>query len=202
MSLAVTDLQYLPSISWFKSYLKYPDILVDRHENFVKSSPRNRTNIATAAGKLLLSIPLQGGRDHHQKYTEVKIANTTNWQDKHWHSIKAAYGSAPFFEFYCDKFQKFYELPAVGLFDFNLQLLKAVLSALKIGSEVKFTDTYLAGTDIVDLRSTRSSNPDLAVTRYYQVFEEQNGFIPDLSIIDLLFNEGPQATRYLRSNLK
>ena len=132
MSSAVLDLQYLPNISWFKNYVKYERVWIEKEENFVKSTGRNRCSIAGANGPQILTIPLLGGRDHHRKYTDTKIAYTTHWQDSHWHSIKSAYGSAPYFEFYAHIFQKFYEKPYVFLYDFNHDLLQAVLSALKL----------------------------------------------------------------------
>jgi hypothetical protein len=199
MAAALLDLQYLPNISWFKNFTNYEFIWIEKQENFIKSTGRNRCEIAGANGRQTLTIPLLGGRDHHQKYTDVKIACTSNWNDSHWHSIKSAYGSAPYFEFYAHIFQKFYEKPPLFLFDFNLELLNAVLSILKLSKGYELTTTYQKElTDKINLRSTR--NTPLAIPtlpRYYQVFEERNGFLSNLSILDLIFHLGPQCKEYL-----
>lgn len=199
MSAALLSLHYLPDIAWFRNYLNYEVIRIEKQENFVKSTGRNRCDIAGANGRQTLTIPLAGGRDHHRKYTDTKIAYVSNWQDSHWHSIKSAYGSTPYFEFYAHIFQKFYEKQYEHLFDFNADLLTAVLSVLKVKKGFEFTTTYeknVAGK--IDLRSGRGSlkhTPDFP--RYLQVFEERNGFISNLSILDLIFHLGPQSTDYI-----
>ena len=199
MASAVLHLQYLPQISWFVNYVKYEPILIERQENFVKSTMRNRCQIAGANGRQTLTIPLVGGRDHHRKYADTQIAYTANWHDNHWHSIKSAYGSAPYFEFYAHIFQKFYEKQYLLLFDFNLELLNSVIAALKLSKGYDLTHEYQKDMPgVIDLRSSQTT---IATTgplpRYYQVFEERHGFIPDLSILDLIFNLGPQAKDYL-----
>ena len=199
MSAALLSLHYLPNIAWFKSYVQYDNIWIEKHENFVKSSGRNRCEIAGANGRQTLTIPLAGGRDHHRLYTDTKIAFITNWQDNHWHSIKSAYGSAPYFEFYAHIFQKFYEKDYPYLFDFNLELLDAVIVILKMTKGLEFTAEYEKTlSDKRDLRSIRIGTKDeINLPRYIQVFEEKHGFIANLSILDLVFNLGPQSREYL-----
>ena len=199
MTTALLDLQYLPGISWFRNYLSYDHIIIERHENFVKSTGRNRCDIAGANGRQTLTIPLLGGRDHHQKYTDTKIADQYHWKEIHWHSIQSAYGSAPYFEYYAHIFQKFYEKQHTFLYDFNLELLRSTLSALKMKKGYEFTTVYEKKMDgRADLRSTRSSFTEIqTLPRYYQVFGERNGFISDLSILDLIFHLGPGSVEYL-----
>src|SRR4051812_2271477 len=98
MNAALLYLPYLPDAPWFAHYLKYPAIFLEHEENFVKASGRNRSRIAGPNGLQTLSIPLEGGRDHHRKYREVKISYQSDWQKIHWQSIRTAYGSAPYFE--------------------------------------------------------------------------------------------------------
>ena len=200
MSAAVLELPYLPNISWFKNYVRYEQIWIEQHENFVKSGSRNRCRIAGANGLQTLTIPLQGGRDHHRLYTNTQIAYHSDWQKNHWHSIRSAYGSAPYFEFYAHLFQKFYEKQYPLLFDFNLELLRATLAALKMKKGFEFTTVYENKfDDKTDLRSQRNASTETPnLPRYYQVFEERNGFIADLSVLDLIFNLGPQSSDYLR----
>ena len=199
MSDALLSLHYLPDVAWFKNYVHTGNVWLEKHENFVKSSGRNRCDIAAANGRQTLTIPLTGGRDHHRLYTDTKISYITNWHDSHWHSIRSAYGSAPYFEFYAHIFQKFYEKQYEFLFDFNLELLKATLSVLKMKKGFALTAEYeKTPVGRTDLRSARNSQPESAgFPRYLQVFEERNGFMPNLSILDLIFNLGPQSTGYL-----
>jgi hypothetical protein len=198
MKSALLELAYLPNIHWFRNYMNYGAIRIEREENFIKSSPRNRCEIAGANGVQILSIPLAGGRDHHQKYKETKISADNDWQGNHWQSIRSAYGSAPFFEFYADKFIPFYQKKYELLFDFNLDLLRLILEILKEKKAFEFTAIYEVNPpDKVDLRTKRNQKIVNDCPRYYQVFEQRNGFIPNLSIVDLIFNMGPEARNYL-----
>ena len=199
MTTALLSLHYLPNIAWFKSYVQNDNILIEKHENFVKSTGRNRCEIAGSNGRQMLTIPLQGGRDHHRKYAETQMAYITNWQDNHWHSIKSAYGSAPYFEFYAHIFQKFYEKQYQYLFDFNLEMLHATISVLKLSKEFEFTAEYQKSpAHATDLRTIKNVDAEeLSLPRYLQVFEERHGFLPNLSILDLIFNLGPKSVEYL-----
>ena len=208
MNTALLYLTYLPNINWLRAFTSYDEIVVEREENFIKSTPRNRCEIAGANGRQTLSIPIIGGRDHHQLYKDVRISYQNDWQRSHWPSIRSAYGSAPYFEHYADKFLPLYERQFDLLFEYNTEFLNAILPLLRIDKKIKFTTSYEGQVaDMVDLRKdgipVRNDNDsignDIAINtkRYYQVFEQRNGFIPNLSIIDLLMNEGPGATRYL-----
>ena len=114
MHTCLVELPYLPNIVWFSNFLKMENVWIEREENFVKSTFRNRCEIAGANGRQMLSIPLQGGRDHHRLYKETRILNDTRWQKIHWQGIRSAYGSAPYFEFYEDRIRKFYETEFEG----------------------------------------------------------------------------------------
>lgn len=198
MNKAIIDLQYLPSINWFGQYLKHDQVWIERHENFVKSTGRNRCAIAGANGLQLLSIPLQGGRDHHRLYTGLNISYKADWQSNHWQSIISAYGSTPYYEHYGYRLQPFYQRQHESLFEFNLQLLQAVLKMLKAEREILFTDSYVkAPNDVADLRTVRKNDMEISTPPYYQIFADKNGFIPNLSIIDLIFHKGPEAKEYL-----
>ena len=201
MNASLLSLHYLPNVQWFKNYLDAENVWIEQHENFVKSTGRNRCYIAGANGKQILTIPLMGGRDHHRKYTETRISYQSNWQDNHWQSTKSAYGSAPYFEFYAHIFQNFYERQPEFLYDFNLNLLRAVLKALKIKKEFELTADYQKSPEgVLDLRQYRHSPAPLP--RYYQVFDDRQGFTPNLSIIDLIFNLGPGSLSYLTKPFK
>lgn len=190
-------LYYLPSISWLVEYSKAPSVLLEHCESFVKATERNRCAIAGAAGRQLLTIPIQGGRDHHQFYRDTRISYTDNWQKKHWHGIKAAYAGTPYFEYYSQKLESLYNQRQVFLFEFNLELLHTILGLLKLEVKHSLTVDFIWQTDdVLDFRY-RKVGERAEVPRYYQIFEERNGFIPDLSVVDLLFHLGPEAKSYI-----
>lgn len=196
MNTALLELPYLPNANWLGNFLGHEIILLEREENFVKSSFRNRCEIAGANGKQQLSIPLKGGRDHHQLYKEVRIDNTKMWQKVHWQSIRSAYGSTPFFEFYADRFQPFYEKEYELLFDFNYEILQSVLKILKAYKPFELTTSFEKDpADKIDFRNKSVASIDLP--RYYQPFEARNGFLSNLCALDLIFNLGPEAKTYL-----
>ncbi len=198
MNTALLYLPYLPNLVWFSNFLKHETVFIEGEERFVKSSFRNRCLIAGAQGVQILSIPIAGGRDHAQPYREVKISYHYNWQKKHWQSIRSAYGSTPFFEHYESRFEELYEKKFEFLFEFNAACLRVLIQLLKLQKEFGLTAEYQKQpTGIIDLRSIRSSEEQIHFPRYYQVFEERNGFLPNLSIIDVIFNLGPQAMNYL-----
>lgn len=199
MSGVLLPLVYLPNVYWFKNFLLRESALIEREENFMKGTWRNRCEIAGANSRQLLSIPLKGGRDHHRLYKEVKIDYTVHWQKNHWQSIKSAYGSSPFYDHYEHKFYPLYQTQIDLLFDFNTELLKLVLQILKTEKRIEFTtifDREVVG--ITDLRNTKAKQEaDFKNPHYLQPFETKNGFLPNLSIIDVIFNLGPAAKTYL-----
>lgn len=193
---------YLPSISYFHAIAQNPvEILVDQYEHFPKQTYRSRTQIATANGILNLIIPIAHGRKEHVAMKDVKINYDHDWQRLHWASIQTAYRSSAYFEFYEDVFVPFYEKKYDYLIDFNVDQLELVLKLLKIQREVTRTDSYLSDhSEALDFRKSIHpkkpsvySNPKV----YYQVFEDRTGFQPNVSIIDLLFNQGPQSKMFL-----
>lgn len=188
---AVFYLPYLPNISWLQNFAKNDTVVIEAEENFVKSTFRNRCEIAGANGKQVLTIPIIGGRDHHQLYKQVRISYTEQWQKKHFQAIRSAYGSAPFFEFYAHKFEEVYQKQFEFLYEFNLELLKTTLSIFKLNNHLQFTTEYQKeSSDIIDLRNAYKATSTI---KYYQVFEERNGFINDLCALDLIFNEGNRS---------
>lgn len=206
MSEAIFTLHYLPSISYFVELLSAEQFLLERHDNFQKASFRNRTIINTANSTMILSIPLQGGRDKHQRYADVKISYATNWQKQHWQSIRSAYGSAPFFEHYARFFHPFYEKEFAFLYEFNVALLEKIMQLLKQKRELIFTETYSSqkaqSTSFFlptsnDFRSETFEEKSKTIKPYIQVFSERFGFNPNVSVLDLLFCEGTNAVNYL-----
>lgn len=196
MNSSLLALHYLPSVSWFAIYLQSKEVYIEHCESFIKSTNRNRCFIAGASGEQKLTIPIKGGRDHHQLYRDTVIAQTDHWQKKHWHSITAAYASTPFFDYYAYRFEKFYEQPFGNLFLYNMELLELLLKLLKVEPNHRLAETFDKKPELlVDYRYTKELSFQLP--QYYQIFSDRNGFISNLSIIDLLFHLGPEAKEYL-----
>lgn len=193
---------YLPPIAYFSAIRATRDpLLIERHEHFPKQTYRTRASIHSANGKLDLIIPVRKGNVGHTPIKDVRISYEANWQRLHWLSLQTAYRTSAFFEFYEDEFAGFYERPHEFLLDYNMELFALLLRLLKIEASWDFTEEYQADyEDRTDLRSSihPKRQPETANAKeYYQVFSNKNGFLPGLSIVDLLFNQGPQSKLYL-----
>ena len=194
----IIESQYLPPISYFAVLLKQPSIFIEQYENYQKGSYRNRCHIATANGILRLSIPLEKGKNNQTPIKEVKIYNADNWQIQHWRAIKSAYGKSPYFEFYADELCLFFEKKYDFLLDWNTDLLRFMTENIGLPVDIQLTDNYYKNDNsIMDYRniiSPKKENLNLFQDLHYgQVFEDKHGFIPNLSILDLLFCKGPEA---------
>ena len=198
---AVLPLFYLPPVEYFSKLNQFkPNVLIEKHEHFPKQTFRNRTNVYSPDGPLTLTVPVIKGAKNHTKLQDVKICYDFKWQRLHWLSLQACYRSSAYFEYYEDDFAPFYEKNYPFLFDYNLELTELLLRLLKIKMPLQFTDTYEAAySNLTDLRLTISVKIASGIEQkpYFQVFEERMGFLKNLSVIDLLFNQGPQALNYL-----
>jgi len=198
---AILPMFYLPPVAWFAELNKYKsDILIDKEEHFIKQTYRNRAHIYSPDGMLALTVPVVKGAKVHTKVKDVKISYDFNWQRLHWMSLQNCYRRSAYFEFYEDEFGPFYHEKFENLFDYNLRLLTVILKALKIKADIKFTEDYEPiYTGRHDLRLTLDPKKQTQVAQkpYFQLFEEKHGFLNNLSIIDLLFNQGPQTVNYL-----
>ena len=201
------SLAYLPPVAWCSVAWKTETVALEAAEHYQKSSLRNRCYIAGPNGIQRLSIPLVKGKHQQTPIREVRISYDEPWQRQHWRSIKTAYGNAPFFEHFADQLSRFYERPYPFLFDFNLDLLQFIFQE-KLGWQGRFvlTDTYHPPHDFsggTDFRSAFSAEQDewpssFQPRRYAQVFMEKSGFIPNLSLLDLLFCCGKQSGDILK----
>ena len=197
----VLPMCYLPPVEYFVELNKYkPNILIEREEHFPKQTYRNRTNIYSPDGVLALTVPVMKGSKNHTKIKDVKISYDFKWQRLHWMGLQACYRRSAYFEYYEDDLAPFYEDKHEFLFDYNEQYLQLLLKLLKIKAAITYTETYEAAYPaLIDLREVISPKrePVFVQKPYFQVFEENHGFIKNLSIVDLLFNQGPQALNYL-----
>ncbi len=198
---AVFPLFYLPSIEYFSKILRHKgNILIENAENFQKQSYRNRTIIHSPNGSLNLIVPVIKGSKNHTLVKDVKISYDFKWQRLHWMSLQTSYRSSAYFEYYEDELANFYEKKWEFLFDYNEELLDLMYRFLKININYDYTNSFEATyPELIDYRESihpkHASN--ISFKPYFQVFEERNGFLPNLSIVDLIFNQGPQSIKYL-----
>ncbi|PRY11625.1 WbqC-like protein [Pontibacter ummariensis] len=198
----LTEIQYNPPVAYFWHALRSDRVLIEQHENYTKQSYRNRCHVLTAQGVQVLSIPvLRGGSKDKTPITTVEIDYSQKWYKVHWRTIQAAYGRAPYFEFYSDYIREVYERQPKYLFELNVDLLGLYFKLLKLDRPVGFTEAYQTEVpaNVLDLRNKIHPKiyPDnLHVKPYTQVFGKQ--FASELSIIDLLFTQGPASLTYLQ----
>jgi len=193
---------YFPSIASFVSIAKADNLTFEVCDNYQKQTYRNRMFIYGANGKIPLTVPVIYSQKNRQLYKDIKISEDTNWQDLHWKSMQSAYSSSPFFEFYQDDFQPLFYKKYQYLLDFNFRCLEIVYDSLELPFEFETTKVYEPNiTDVLDYRFLVENRKELEqpFKPYVQVFDDKHGFIPNLSILDLIFNEGPNAMMYLES---
>lgn len=197
-NLAIFPLFYLPPVSCF-TLLKENNLefVLEKFEHFPKQTYRNRASIASPNGTLDLVVPVMKGSKVRTVYKDVKISDETRWQRLHWLSLQTCYRSSAYFEFYEDGLVSFYEKKYDFLLDYNVALFSWLLKQLKMPVDLKFTESYELQAS-KDYRSAMSKKqvPQIQTKPYFQVFSDRNEFIPNLSIVDLLFNQGPQAKNY------
>ncbi len=192
---------YFPNIAHFVAMANAEKVTFEMDDNFLKQTYRSRTYIYAANGKLLLNIPVIHTQKNRQKYHDVKISQDTPWQDLHWKSLISAYNTSPFFEFYKDDLESLFTLKTNYILDFNLKCFEAICDCLQFDIETSRTESYEKlvdnQTDYRFLVNAKTKEPQFEP--YTQVFSNKHGFINNLSILDLLFNEGPNALSYLES---
>jgi len=205
MNKVLLSTAYLAPIQYYTKILMYNDVIIEAYENFVKQSYRTRCVIYGANGELSLSIPIT--KNNPKVLTkDIRIDYSTNWRKMHLKSIESAYRSSPFFEFYIDDFIPFYKKEFKFLLDFNTEIQSTVLEHLEIEKNINYTAEYRFAKDLINIKDYREnitpkkniSDPDFVYPQYNQVFSEKHGFKQNLSIIDFLFNEGPNAIELLR----
>ncbi len=194
---------YFPSIATFAAIVQH-EVIWEAQDNFQKQTYRNRCYISTDKGKHMLNIPIKhvGGKEGRQKYADVSTENSYNWKKEHWRTLETAYRTSPFFEFYEDEIKPLYEGNDNSLYNFNLKTIEAIGGCIGIDIPTEKTETYeVAPLTHFDARFLveAKKEKDWDIAPYSQVFEERHGFIPNLSVLDLLFNEGTNTLSYLKS---
>ncbi|MBN1387523.1 MAG: WbqC family protein [Bacteroidales bacterium] len=201
--LLILSTAYYPPIQYFAEIIKSDKVLMEQHETYAKQTYRNRCYIYSANGVLPLIIPVEKGSFHKVILRDIKIDNSRKWQREHIHAIKSAYNSSAFFEFYAEQVLKPLESKYQYLVDLNMDILDILVNILEIDIRIDQTASFIKqyGDDCRDMRySISPKNETMYQTReYFQVFSPTHGFKPNLSIIDLLFNMGPETWSCIRT---
>ena len=191
---------YFPSISHFVAVAKADVITFEMEDNFQKQTNRNRTFLYSPNGIQMLNVPIKHSKESHQRIKEVKIENDFDWQKQHFKSLEAAYRTSPFFEYFEDEILPIFQKKHVFLMDLNLETMSIVSKCLRLEFDYTETTEYFHDvTDKTDFRNLINGKKDTSVfDPYTQVFGNKHGYLNNLSILDLLFNEGRYALEYLR----
>jgi len=199
----VLSTAYYPPVQYFAEIAKSGKLLIEQHETYPKQTYRNRCYIYSANGVLPLSIPVERGSFHKVKLKDIKLDNTRKWKREHINAIRSAYNSAAFFEFYSEEVLKPLDKQHKFLIDLNMDILNILLDIFEMSITVNRTDSFNKkyGENYMDLRYSISPKKSSIITygEYFQVFSPDQGFKPNLSIIDLLFNMGPESWTYFRT---
>lgn len=202
MSEIILPCNYLGSVQYFSKLIAYQHVFIEQMDSYQKQTYRNRCRILGGNGVIDLTIPVVKNSGQKTLLKDVKIENITNWQHKHWRTIVSAYNSSPFFEYYTEDLQPFYQKKFEYLVDYNMQLMEVLAEILEMDELPSLTDEYDKNPSALDYRSVMSpkykgSDPHFEAREYTQTFHERFGFIANLSVVDLLFNKGPETSSFL-----
>lgn len=201
---------YLPPVQYFAHLQSAEQVWIEQYDHYQKQTYRNRCVIAAPDGPLSLTVPIEKPNTPKAFMRDIRISDHGNWRHLHWNAIESAYNHTPFFEYYKDDFRPFYEKKFDFLVDYNEQLCQLVCQLIDIDTSFQRTESYVAepSNTIIDLRDAIHPKKEVmddasfSAVPYYQVFQERLGFLPNLSIIDLLFNMGPEAILVLQKSIK
>ena len=219
MTTALLQTTYFGPVQWYQKLHRYDRCLVEQHDTYQKQTYRNRCIIATANGLQALTVPVEHGPSSaaHASQTLVKdlrISDHNQWRRVHWNALQSAYNESPFFEYYADDIRPFFERRYEFLVDFNEEIRQTVCRLLDLRPRVEYTESFLppqktcpsslaaASSPIHDFRDVISAkhpqpDADFEPRPYWQVFGQRHGFLPNLSVLDLLFCQGPEGVFYL-----
>ena len=201
---ALLQTTYFGPIQWYQKLYRYDQCLIEQYDSFHKQTYRNRCIIATANGLQALTVPVE----HDSQFVkDLRISDHNQWRRVHWNALQSAYSESPFFEYYADDLHPFFEKKYDFLIDFNEAIRQKICELIDIHPKVEYTKEYtsdisLQTSDITDFRDViHAKHPqpdaDFQPKEYWQVFRHKHGFLPNLSILDLLFCMGPESVFYL-----
>lgn len=193
---------YLPNIASYIVMAQSDAFVFEICDSYQKQTYRNRCYIYGANGKLSLNIPVHYTQKNRQDTKEIEIENSSKWQSTHWKSIESAYKTSPFFEFYEDELKVLFENPKEFLLDFNLECIAVINNCIGFEPVFSNSEQFYKTTSESDYRFLVNARkePKIETKPYIQVFKEKHGSITNLSILDLLFNEGPNTLNYLKNH--
>lgn len=216
MQTALLSSTYFGPVQWYQKLFRYQCCIVEQHDNFIKQTYRNRCVISATQGVQALSIPVepapQTSVNGKVAMKDVRISDHGNWRHLHWNALLSAYGESPFFEYYEDDIRPFFEKQYTFLIDFNMETTAKMCELLDIEPNIVMSEEYLSadaltqssanGDAVSDFRDAIRpkrplEDPEFSPKPYYQVFSQKHGFLPNLSILDLLFNEGNESVLFL-----
>ena len=191
---------YFGQIQWYQKLYRAERVEIEQWESFRKQTYRNRCLIATTNGIQALTVPVEHSDSPLIK--DIRLSDHGNWRHLHWNALQSAYGESPFFEYYQDDIRPFFEKHWEFLLDFNEANRLKMCELIDIQPNVSYTKEFVSEENMASFRDVicpkhPQDDPDFTPRRYYQVYEQKHGFLPNLSILDLLFNMGPESIFFL-----
>ena len=211
MTTALLQTTYFGPIQWYQKLYRYDHCLIEQYDSYQKQTYRNRCLIATANGVQALTVPVENekGERGNEKYLlrDIRISDHNQWRRVHWNALQSAYSESPFFDYYADDLHPFFEQKYDFLVDFNEAIRQKICELIDIQPSVSYSGEYTPSinpqtsdiTDYRDVINAKHPQPDntFEAKQYWQVFQHKHGFLPNLSILDLLFCMGPESVFYL-----
>ena len=191
--MTILPVAYMPSVEYVARLLREESV-VDLGEHYIKRSQRNRAQILSANGVMSLTVNVENANRPRQMIKDVRIDYSKRWQHQHWVSIMSAYKSSPYFDHYAHLLEPFYKREWRYLVDYNMEYLSTLLRLLGVDDKVNISEKYVAAREgDIDLRPKHNEGSTFVAEPYFQVFSDRMTFVANLSILDLLLCEGPQA---------
>lgn len=201
---------YWAPVQYYTKLFRYPEVVTEQFDHYTKQTYRNRCVIASPNGPLALTVPVVKSEDTKCPMKDIRISDHGNWRHLHWNALESSYRNSPFFEYYADDFRPFYEKKWEFLLDFNQAIQDTVCRLIDIQPKIRLSDSFLDAADsacddyrfTIQPRVAAEQDSQFESKPYYQVFAQRTGFLPNLSIADLLFNMGPESLLVLRDCCK
>ena len=201
---ALLSSAYFGPVQWYQKLHRYNKCIIEQYDNYTKQTYRNRCIIAASDGPLALTVPVKRSDKGKQLMRDTLISDHGEWRKQHWNAITSAYGQSPYFKYYADSLRPFFLRRYKFLIDMNTEITRAVCSLIGIQPDIMLSENYVdaSDADVDDFRDAinpkhPASDPTFSPLPYYQVHARKDRFLPNMSIIDLLMNEGPEAIFFL-----